>query len=289
MMEKPLIRIGCPVWMCPHWRGQVYRAGAPKSKWLADYSRVFSTVEGNSTFYGIPKTDTFKRWADETADGFKFALKFPRVISHDRQLRDAGIETDAFLEGVSILHEADRLGPTFLQLPPFFEPRQFGNLQAFMQTLPGEFPYAVEVRHPDWFRDPAEQELNSFLTEHEIDRVIFDSRPLFSKPPVDEIETAAQQRKPQVPVRTNATGNNPILRLIGRNDVASVSDWVDEWSKIAATWVEQGKSPYLFAHAPDDQFAPELALMLDRAIGDSNLVHTNTEFREPPKVQQQLF
>ena len=288
-MDKPLIRIGCPVWMCPHWRGQIYGAKSPKSKWLKEYSQAFSTVEGNSTFYGIPKTDTFKRWADETADGFKFALKFPRAISHEKQLRDAEIETDAFLEGVGILHDAGRLGPSFLQLPPYFEPRQLGNLQTFLSSLPNDLPYAVEVRHPDWFRDPAEQELNSFLTEHEIDRVIFDSRPLFSMPPVDEIETAAQQRKPQVPVRTTVTGKHPILRLIGRNDVASVSDWVDEWSKVAATWVEQGKSPYLFAHAPDDQFAPELALMLEQAIGKPNLVQVATQFREPPKVQQQLF
>lgn len=288
-MDKPQIRIGCPVWMCPHWRGQIYGARSARSNWLKEYSQVFSTVEGNSTFYGLPKLDTFKRWADETADGFKFALKFPRSISHDKQLRDATVESDAFLEGLGILQQADRLGPSFLQLPPYFEPRQFGALQTFLQSLPGDFPFAVEVRHLDWFRDPVETELNKMLAEHTIDRVIFDSRPLFSEPPADEIEIAAQQRKPKVPVHTTATGNNPILRLIGRNDVASVESWVDEWAAVATNWVEQGKSPYLFAHTPDDQFAPELAKMLDAKLANANPLHAQAEFREPPKVQQQLF
>ena len=280
--------------MCPHWRGQVYGARAPRNQWLHEYSRVFSTVEGNSTFYGIPKPDTFKRWADETVDGFQFVLKFPRVISHEKQLVDVELELDAFLEGVAILHDADRLGPTFLQLPPYFEPRSLSRLQNFLTSLPSQFPYAVEVRHPDWFCEPAETELNRFLNGHAIDRVIFDSRPLFSKPPTDEIETAAQQRKPKVPVRTEVTGNFPILRLIGRNDVQTVSDWVDEWATVATSWIKQGKSPYLFAHAPDDQFAPELAKLLDQAIGNNEPHCAETILRGPKKVesrkvQQQLF
>ncbi len=203
-------RLGCPVWSCPHWRGTVYPPKATQKRWLAEYSKIFNTVEGNSTFYGIPSSDTFRRWANETADGFKFALKFPRVISHDRQLDGAQRETDQFLEGAAILHEAGKLGPSFLQLAPGFGPTQFDRLANYLKRLPVQFPYAVEFRHHDYFKEPAVSEVNSLLSELAIDRVIFDSRPLFSAPPSDEIEQVAQQRKPKTPICTDVTGRHPV-------------------------------------------------------------------------------
>ena len=253
------IRIGCPVWNCPGWRGKVYSPKSPRKNWLREYSRVFSTVEGNSTFYGIPAADTFKRWADETPDGFRFVLKFPRVISHEHQLVGAEKETDLFLERVDILHDAGRLGPSFLQLGPSFGPSRLNQLEEYLKSLPSQFPYAVEVRHPDFFDAANANQLNSLLEDLQIDRVIFDSRPLFSSPATDELELAAQKRKPNVPVHTHVTGKNPILRLIGRNQVAAAQEWIDQWILTASRWQENGMRPYLFAHTPDDQFAAALA------------------------------
>lgn len=287
MEENSEIRIGCPVWSCPHWRGEVYRDKSPRKNWLAEYSRVFDSVEGNSTFYGIPQPDTFKRWGAETAESFRFALKFPRVVSHELQLIGAEKETAAFLDGVSILHEADRLGPSFLQLGPRFGPSRFAALKNYLNNLPQPFPYAVEVRHPDFFNEPFESELNAMLTEMGIDRVIFDSRPLFSAPPSDEIEVAAQTRKPKLPVRIRATGCNPILRLIGRNDVATAQPWIDEWSETINDWALDGKTPYVFAHTPDDAFAPKMAKMLAEKL-NTTLGHP-ANHRETDKVQQMLF
>ena len=288
MEEKAVIRVGCPVWSCPHWKGDVYAAKTPRKNWLRDYSHVFNTVEGNSTFYGIPKIDTFKRWGDETTDTFRFALKFPRTISHEQQLIGAERDTAAFMDGVAVLHEAGRLGPSFLQLGPRFGPDQFVPLKNYLSGLPQQFPYAVEVRHPNFFQEPFETELNEMLTEMGIDRVIFDSRPLFSAPPTDEIEEASQSRKPKVPLRKLATGPNPLLRLIGRNDVARVQPWIDEWSETILEWFRSGKSPYVFAHAPDDAFAPALARLLaaklDTPVGKENFSGRGTD-----KVQQMLF
>ena len=287
MEENPVIRIGCPVWSCPQWRGQVYGPKSPRKNWLGDYSRVFSSVEGNSTFYGIPQPDTFKRWASETAAGFRFALKFPRAVSHEHQLIGAEKETAAFMDGLAILHEADRLGPTFLQLGPRFGPSRFAALKNYLNSLPQQFPYAVEVRHPDFFKEPYESQLNAMLREMGIDRVIFDSRPLFSAPPTDEIEGAAQSRKPKVPVRTDVTGSNPILRLVGRNDVSAVQPWVNEWSETIYGWFAEGKSPYVFAHTPDDAFAPKLAKMLSEKL-NTTLGQTSIG-QDISKVQQMLF
>jgi uncharacterized protein YecE (DUF72 family) len=142
-------RLGCPVWACPDWVGTLFST-KDRKKWLGEYSSVFGTVEGNSTFYGLPAMDTIKRWADSSCDGFRFCLKFPKAISHDRRLIDAEVETELFLDILKVLAEADRLGPSFLQLPPTFSAVEIDRLKSYLQSLPTDFSYAVEVRHADF-------------------------------------------------------------------------------------------------------------------------------------------
>ena len=83
--HMPPFFLGCPVWSCAGWKGQVYPASAPQKSWLKYYSETFLTVEGNTTFYAIPSPDTVQRWiaqvvqaaiggkiiARETIKGFK--------------------------------------------------------------------------------------------------------------------------------------------------------------------------------------------------------------------------
>ena len=290
MAEKLKLRIGCPVWSCPHWRGKVYKPKSPRANWLRDYSQVFSTVEGNSTFYGIPAPETFSRWAAETAAGFRFALKFPRIISHEKQLKNAELETDQFLAGLDILHDADRLGPSFLQLGPGFGPQGMNVLRNYLESLPQQFPYAVEVRHLEFFKEPAEAALNQMLAELGIDRVIFDSRPLFSQKPDDEIEQVSQQRKPKSPVRKTVTGSRPILRLVGRNDLSLVLPWVEQWTEQVAQWIKADLEPYVFLHAPDDQYAPDFAQMFNEKIQSKLKAVDDLPLRNrPKKIQRSLF
>jgi len=251
--------LGCPVWSWPTWRGSIYPTRATKKDWLKHYSTRFNTVEGNTTFYGIPTPEVAQRWADETAQGFRFALKFPKSISHEKRLVNAEQETNLFLEVLSILHSGDRLGPTFLQLSPQFSPANFQQLEDYLRNLPRQFAYAVEVRHLDWFESKPEEHLNHLLEELEIDRVIFDSRPLYSQPPTTESETKSQNRKPRIPIRLQATSRHPMIRLIGRDDVDIVQPWVESWTDQVILWMENGLTPYVFTHAPDDQFAPQIA------------------------------
>ena len=258
--------IGCPVWSCPHWRGSVYAAKAPKDKWLSQYSRSFNTVECNSTFYGIPKLETFQRWAEQAQAGFRFALKFPRVISHEKQLQDVEPELEQFLDGLAVLHDHGKLGPTFLQLAPGFDPGRIEILSEFLSALPLHFHYAVEVRNRSWFDAQPEKELNRLLAAHRVDRVIFDSRPLFSAPPSDAAEQESQRRKPVVPVCLTVTGQFPMLRLIGRNDVALTRPWIKQWVPTVANWIDSGLTPMIYTHTPDDRQAPEFARLFHNAL-----------------------
>jgi uncharacterized protein YecE (DUF72 family) len=252
--------LGCPVWACAVWVGGLFSRSAKRRDWLREYSTVFNTVEGNSTFYATPTLDTVRRWANDATPGFRFALKFPKSISHERQLLNADAETAAFLELLNILAQADRLGPSFLQLGPTFSYQQFDSLAAYLRKLPTEFPYAVEVRHWSFFDEgPNERSLDSLLTELGVDKVLFDSRPLHSAPPSDADEADAQRKKPKTPIRHTVIGTRPMVRIIGRNQPDLVQPWLDEWAPIVGNWISRGLTPYVFVHAPADVHTAELA------------------------------
>ncbi|MEM1071018.1 MAG: DUF72 domain-containing protein, partial [Planctomycetota bacterium] len=176
--ELPFM-LGCPVWGCSEWGGQVYPEKTPRSHWLNWYSRTFNTVEGNSTFYAMPTREATQRWASETANGFQFVLKFPRRISHELELESCDSETRTFLRSIEPLAAANRLGPTFLQLGPSFGPDRFDVLKRYLEQLPKDFRWAVELRHLDWYDSGSnEQRVNDLLTNFGIDKVLFDSRAL---------------------------------------------------------------------------------------------------------------
>jgi uncharacterized protein YecE (DUF72 family) len=174
-----------------------------------------------------------------------------------------------WLDRLSILAKRDRLGPTFLQLAPSFSPSHFSTLSEFLSKLPREWPWAVEVRHRDWFDTPEwEDRLDAMLSERGIDRVIFDSRPLNAMDASDSTEAASQQRKPKLPLRVQVTGTRPMVRLIGRNDFSEVTEYWDEWAERIAGWISQGFQPWVFTHAPDDKYAPGLVEALHSRVRD---------------------
>lgn len=285
--EWPL-HLGCPVWACGEWAGQVYPRRTPRRKWLDWYSRTFNTVEGNSTFYAIPKTTTTRRWARQSAAGFRFSFKFPSEISHELQLVGAEDATNRFLKALEPLAEADRLGPTFLQLGKSFGPDRLRVLTRFLHTLPRDFSWAVELRHHSWFDSgDHEHRVNELLSRHGIDKVLFDSRPLFQSPPDDDVEADSQQRKPQTPVRQTVTGKHPMLRLVGRNRVELADRFLDQWARIVAGWVSDGLQPYVFTHAPCDRFAPAFARRLAQRL-QLEMPQRNLTVPMPPKPASQL-
>lgn len=256
MPSLPLYRIGCPVWACDAWVGSLYST-KNRRRWLEEYSSVFGAVEGNSTFYAMPTEEAVGRWAREPSSGFRFALKTPAAITHERQLAHAEGLTTEWVRRLRQLQEADRLGPTMLQLPPYFAGPQFGDLVKFVEAWPHDLPLAVEPRHADYFDGGSrERDLDALLRQHRVDRVLFDSRALFDRPPDDEIERASQGRKPNPPHRTTVTGRRPLLRFVGRNDPRLAEPWIAEWAEVVMGWIGRGLKPYVFCHSPNDADAP---------------------------------
>jgi uncharacterized protein YecE (DUF72 family) len=119
-------------------------------------------VEGNTTFYATPAADTVRSWAGQTAPDFRFVLKLPKPVTHERRLADADEPLRAFLTAIEPL--GPRAHALWIQLPPSFSPAGLGTLATFLRRLPREYRYCVEVRHREFFADPrCEQELERAL------------------------------------------------------------------------------------------------------------------------------
>lgn len=263
--REPAAYIGCPVWAHAPWVGSFFARGTKREEFLGQYASVFGTAEGNATFYGLPKKETVLRWAQEAPPTFRFCFKFPRVVSHGRQLVGAEGEVREFLSRVEPLGE--RLGPFFLQLSSDFGASRLTILEQFLASLPRAHTYAVEVRHGDFFDEgPSEKRLNAILEAAGVDRVTFDTRGLFASKARDEITLDAKAKKPRVPVRFLSTGSRPFVRFVGDPEVEANDAFLGEWAGVFAAWIAQGKTPYFFGHHPDDGLAPQLCRRFQAAL-----------------------
>lgn len=144
------LRIGTSGWQYRHWRERFYPRGLPQSRWLDHYIEQFDTVELNVTFYRQPKPAVFEGWARRVPDGFLFAVKVSRYLTHVRRLRDPASSVAYLLEGACRL--GDRLGPILLQLPPDMVAVP-ERLDAALAGFPPGIRLAVEPRHDSWFGD----------------------------------------------------------------------------------------------------------------------------------------
>ncbi|MCS6828214.1 MAG: DUF72 domain-containing protein [Caldilinea sp.] len=145
------IHLGASSWTFEGWRGVFYPDRLPKTQHLAYYIRQFDTVEVNAGFYAIPTPATLLNWVESALPGFTYALKAPRLITHERRLVDCEAPVQAFLDALRALGEA--AAPALFQFPPDFTRKLYGRvLAAFLDRLAVEasgLRLAVEVRAAD--------------------------------------------------------------------------------------------------------------------------------------------
>ena len=156
------MRLGTQGFAYKDWVGVFYPEGTGPSDYLAFYSRIYDTVELDTTFYGPPRPETARAWRESTPEGFVFAAKMPRTITHDKRLVDAEHELVEFLTAMTEL--GPKLGPILIQLAPSFTADEFQSLAAFAAILPEEFRYAVELRHTSLLT----QDTEDLLTRHRL-------------------------------------------------------------------------------------------------------------------------
>ncbi|MFP3977598.1 DUF72 domain-containing protein [Marinobacter sp. KMM 10035] len=238
--------LGCPQWQHSAWNSRLPSDTSP----LRRYSRIFNCVEGNTTFYATPSREQCLQWRSQVPDSFRFLLKFPRNITHDRLLSGVDADMRDFLTIVAPLE--DVLGPFLLQLPAAFGPMHLNNLWQFIDALPAPLTCTVEVRHSAFFsKGEAERILNRGLRERNIARVCMDTRALFAATPDNEVTIEAQRKKPRVPVHLLPGDAEPVIRYIGHPNLEANRYYLAPWVERVATWIEENRRPYFFLHMPD--------------------------------------
>jgi uncharacterized protein YecE (DUF72 family) len=142
--------IGTSGYNYPEWRGSFYPEKMKPADMLKFYGREFDSVEINYTFYRMPNAKTIEGWAGDTPEDFRFVLKAPKRITHEKRLKDFGDTLAVFVRLSSGLE--GRLGPLLFQLPPNLK-KDLPRLEAFLDEIPDAARAAFEFRHESWFDD----------------------------------------------------------------------------------------------------------------------------------------
>jgi uncharacterized protein YecE (DUF72 family) len=252
------LHVGCAMWTHAPWRGRCLPSSLSPRDRLGAYATWCNAVEGNTTFYATPALDTVRSWAEQTDPDFRFILKLPKAITHERRLADVGEPLRAFLAAIEPLGR--RAYALWIQLPPSFGPAGLGALTGFLSRLPRDHRYCVEVRHPAFFEDSRwEQQLERALGEVGAEWVTFDTTVLFASPAVTDAEREAWTQKPRLPRRSQALTSHPVVRYLGRDDAARTAAGWRPWLDVVVGWLREGRSPTVFIHTPDNVEALELA------------------------------
>lgn len=182
------------------WKGIFYPEDLGPDEWLHFYAQRLPSVEINYTFYRTPNVKTLETWATQVPGEFRFSLKASQRITHRTRLADADTTT-FFCDRIKVL--GSQLGPTLVQLPPFFR-KDADRLKTFLQSLPSHVRPALEFRNKSWFDD----EIKAILQEHRAALCIADD---------DDLECPLW-----------ATADYGYLRLRKEvYDPAALKDWAD--------------------------------------------------------------
>ncbi|HEX5598550.1 MAG TPA: DUF72 domain-containing protein [Micromonosporaceae bacterium] len=246
------------MWTHKSWQGRFMAHPLPAHDRLRAYAAWCNAVEGNTTFYATPTRETVTSWAQQTDPDFRFVLKLPKMVTHDRRLTGADEELRDFLDAIEPL--GPRAHALWIQLPGSFGPADVPELARFLRGLPTAHRYAVEVRHPAFFDNPgAARTLEKTLVTVNAEWVPFDTTAFFRTPPTSDAEREAWTKKPRMPLRTRALSDRPIVRYLGRDNPAQTIEGWQPWLDVVTGWLREGRTPTVFIHTPDNADAPDLA------------------------------
>ena len=211
------IHIGTSGWSYDDWVGPFYPAGTAKGEYLATYAAQFDVVEVDSTYYRSPTARMVAGWAERTPAEFRFALKVPGEITHERVLVDCEAPMDSLLATLEPLTPKIRClllqfgyfnRSAFRSAAPFFE-----RLDAFLVAYAPRVPLAVEIRNKGWLT----REYFDVLRGHNVAATLVEHAWL---PPIDRL----------IEMHDVVTGPFSYFRLIG--DRKGIEQVTKTWEQV---------------------------------------------------------
>ena len=223
---------------------EIYPKGTKDANFLDEYVKHYNSVELNATHYKLYNNADLQKWVDKVKNkNFKFSPKVYQSISHFGSFKDKKFLTDTFLE--SIMTFGKHLGPVFLQVSDRFAPKRKEELFEYLQSLPKDVQFFLEVRHPDWFLKPANEELFQKLKQLKIGAVITD--------------TAGRRDC----CHMHLTIPKTFIRYVGNSLHKTDFPRIDSWVKRIKYWIENGiQEVNFFMHMHEEATSPELTIYL---------------------------
>jgi uncharacterized protein YecE (DUF72 family) len=232
--------LGGTGWSMPEWKGTIYPIKTKPADYLYHYSRQFNAIELNSTHYALPKIETINKWKTSVPIDFKFCPKIWKNISHRKNL---GIGTgliEDFCERMCLFET--NLGPTFLQLPPYFGFDRIDQLEQCLANFPSGFEIAVEARHESFFSYKNVDIFFNLLTQYNAIALITD---------------VAGRRDI---IHSRLTYKKTMVRWVGNGLHHSDYSRLEEWRIKILTWLQYAISEiYFFPHQPDNLLTPQIS------------------------------
>ena len=207
--------------------------------------RHYNSIELDATYYKIYGTENIQKWADKAIENdFLFCPKMYNWVTHFGNFKGKDLLTTEFLKGV--LAFGKYLGPIFIQMSESFSPNRKHELFAYLQTLPKDLQFFVEVRHPEWFANAAiTNELFSTLQQLNMGAVITDA---------SGKRACAHMYLPVA---------KTLRRYVAKSLHASDYTRIDEWVSRIKRWMYKGLSEvYFFMHMHNEATSPELTVYL---------------------------
>jgi len=241
---SPKIYVGCAKWGRTEWIGKIYPPGTKEADFLDNYVEHYNSIELNATHYKIYPPSSIQKWADKAKEhDFLFCPKVPQTISHYSSFVNIEDKTNDFLEG--ILAFGKSLGPVFLQVSDKFSPKRKDALFHYLEHLPRDIQFFLEVRNAEWFSKEESEKLADTLSKLNVGYIITD--------------TAGRRDC----VHMYLTIPKAFIRFVGNSLDPSDYTRIDEWVNQIKLWLDNGlEELYFFMHMHDEAYSPELSSYL---------------------------
>lgn len=292
------VRIGISGWRYKGWRGKFYPPKLAQRRELEFASHEFPTIEVNGTFYSLQRPENFAQWRRETPDGFVFAVKGSRYITHLRRLRDVEQPLANFM-AQGLLEFGEKLGPVLWQFPPNFRYER-ERFESFFRLLPHSTGAAARLArgHDAWMDERSTTKAESdrplrhcveirnesfavpefieLLREHDVGLVV-----------ADTVEW---------PLLMDVTSDFVYCRLHGSEELYAsgyTDDALATWAARIEAWTRGGESPdgrFVAAHGANPM-PRDVYVYFDndakvRAPADAKTLRTFVAQRLPDTVEE---
>jgi uncharacterized protein YecE (DUF72 family) len=284
------IHIGLSGWSYRDWAGRFYPEDLPSERWLSYVAERFDTVEVNRSFYSLLEPSTYRSWYERVPDGFTFAVKGSRYITHMKKLNE--VETplaNFFASGV--LELGHKLGPILWQLPGGwrFRPDRIRHFLSLLPTTTAEAG-ALAERHDDRIGEPVTEPLVEVRLRH----VLEVRDPSFFVPELLEILAEwgvafAVSHSSDWPCTEDVVGDLAYLRLHGPGALYASpysNEDLTRWARLITGWAagedsgdgprisspgkprEDGRDVFVYFDNDSGAYAPPDALSLQQIVAD---------------------